>query len=253
MSESLTTGHERRFDFPVFTGNFWRPYLLASVPRTGSSLLAHLLWETGVLGSPLEYFNYEQQGPQGKISTPALQDELWTHLLRYRTSPNGVFGVKGFPAQFEELGKSNPTLLNKVMRFLLPGGGKARVVQLKRRDTAAHAISYARAMMSGRWRREQEELGQGVNAEYSFQAIERAGAILKSQEAAWDRMSQDLHIEPLVLWYEDLIADPEKAILAVAGYIGVDLDPAAKIVVPTIRRQSQEDALVWRKLYEASK
>ena len=38
-------------------------YLLATVPRTGSSFVSHLLWRSGCLGAPLEYLNFVATGP----------------------------------------------------------------------------------------------------------------------------------------------------------------------------------------------
>ena len=57
--------------------------------------------------------------------------------------------------------------------------------------------------------------------------------------------AQDLRIEPLVLWYEDVLADPGAATGAVAAYLGVALDPAAAVEVPVIERQSQAGARAW--------
>ena len=206
-----------------------------------------------MLGAPLEYLNYEPNGPQGHASNqPQLQISLWDHVLRHRTSPNGVFGVKGFPAQFEELGRVNPKFLDQVIRFLLPGGGRARVVWLRRRDRTAHAISYARAMMTGRWRLEQEQAGQGVDAEYSKSAIEAAAAILDDQERIWTRMLDDLRIEPLILWYEDVTQAPQESIEKVASYLNVVLDSSARVDVPSIRRQAQEEAAEWRLRYDGA-
>ena len=39
--------------------------------------------------------------------------KLWQAALRTRISPNGVFGLKGFPVQFEALVQSNPALLGQ--------------------------------------------------------------------------------------------------------------------------------------------
>ena len=51
--------------------------------------------------------------------------------------------------------------------------------------------------------------------------------------------------QPLVLWYEDVLADPGAATGAVAAYLGIALDPAAAVEVPVIERQSQAGARAW--------
>ena len=241
----MDTGYERKFDFPSRESVPDRPYLLASVPRSGSTYLSHLLWATGCLGAPLEYLNFEPAGPYGFASeSPAAQTDLWHSALQRRTSPNGVFGVKAFPLQMEGVHAVNPQLVANVMRTLFPRGGQARVIQLRRRDRTAHAISYARALLSGIWRTEQES-DDRFEPEYSSEAVSRAARLVAQQEDAWQAMYQDLRIDPLEVWYEDVLADPEGTIGTVASYLGVEIDPTAAVVVPVIERQSQKGARAW--------
>jgi LPS sulfotransferase NodH len=245
MLEGIETGYEAEFDFPRCAVPPPRPYLLASVPRSGSTFVSHLLWQTGCLGAPLEYCNFEDAGPYGHANlSPSEQQRLWKTALSRRTSPNGVFGLKGFPVQFEALHRSNPALLSDVMRTLFPAPGRGRVVWLRRRDRTAHAISYARAILSGIWRAEQEREGR-AEPEYSRLAVERAGHMIEDQDGAWRAMFADLAIAPLELWFEDVLADSGAAIEAVAGYLEVEIDAAAAVKVPPIERQSQEGARAW--------
>jgi trehalose 2-sulfotransferase len=245
LNVNADTGYEGKFDFPRRSELPGLAYMLASVPRTGSTWFSHLLWQSGCLGAPLEYLNYEPAGPYYFANaSPNWQLGLWRSVLHRRTSPNGVFGIKCFPPQLQPLQESNPQLLSEVMATVLPATGPRRVVFFGRRDRAAHAISYARAIISGVWRNEQES-GTTSEVEYSQIAVERALKLLEGQLAAWEMMFGELRIEPLRLWYEDALADPDAALLSVADYLGVALDPAAVITVPEIRRQSQADAAKW--------
>ena len=251
MIEDAVTGYEPEFDFPLREEPPARPYLLASVPRSGSTYVSHLLWATGCLGAPLEYLNFEPAGPFGFAGdSAARQAELWRSVLLRRTSPNGVFGLKAFPLQLQALHEQNAPLMAQVMRTLLPLGEQARVVQLRRRDRTAHAISYARALASGIWRSEQEGADRPEPA-YSREAVIQAERLIEQQESAWHAMYRDLRIEPLELWYEDVLADPEGAIDAVASHLGVAVDPAAAVAVPPIRRQSQAGARAWAERHAA--
>ena len=65
MLAGIETGHEPRFDFPPGGRPPELFYMIATMPRTGSSYLSHLLWGTGCLGAPLEYLNFEPAGPFG--------------------------------------------------------------------------------------------------------------------------------------------------------------------------------------------
>ena len=246
MLDAIETGYETKFDFPSRASPPAQTYLFASVPRTGSTYVSHLLWQSGCLGAPLEYLNFEPTGPYGFANTsPQAQSELWSRALVSRTSPNGVFGLKAFPLQLQLLQTQNPPLLAQVMRTMLPGPGRTRMVQLRRRDRTAHAISYARAILSGIWRSEQEGEGRD-EPDYSELAMQRTLRMIDEQEGAWTAMCRDLGVKPMVLWYEDVLADPETAVAAVARHVGVALDPAAAVAIPQIRRQSQTGAEAWR-------
>lgn len=247
--DEIVTGYEPRFDFTEFSGEPKR-YLLATVPRSGSTWFSHLLWQTGCLGAPLEYLNFEPTGPFGRAhSSQAAQDELWAHVVRTRTSPNGVFGLKAFPAQLEDLGRLNPALLAKAMRFFLAGRSASRVVQLRRRDRTAHAISLARASLSGVWRKEQERDG-GAEPAYSSEMVGRAERDIVVQEEAWAAMYRDLGIRPLVLWYEDALEDEKRALAAVADYLAVELAGCPAPTIPRVERQSQAGARQWRAAHD---
>jgi LPS sulfotransferase NodH len=245
LKPGAVTGYEAQFDFPLRESPPELVYLLASVPRSGSTYVSHLLWQTGCLGAPLEYLNFEPSGPYGFASdSPAGQADLWRSALHCRTSPNGVFGLKAFPLQLEGVHQANPQLVGNVMRTLFARGQRARVVDLRRRDRTAHAISYARALLSGIWRKEQEP-DDRPEPEYSREALLRAMRMIEQQEGSWQAMYRDLRIEPLVIWYEDVLADPGTAIASVAAYLGVAIDPAAAVAVPAIERQSQAGARAW--------
>ena len=151
--------------------------------------------------------------------------------------------------QFEALQQDNPALLADVMRTVIPSRANGRIILLHRRDRTAHAISYARAILSGIWRAEQERGGR-AEPKYSRVAVERAERMIESQEGSWKEMLADLQITPLELWYEDVLADPAATIDAVAGYLGVEIDPGSTVKVPPIERQSQHGALAWARRHK---
>jgi LPS sulfotransferase NodH len=248
MRGGIETGLEPRFDFP--TGG--KPpelfYMIATLPRTGSSWFSHLLWGTGCLGAPLEYLNFDPAGPLGHAATdPAAQNRLWEQALGTRTSPNGVFGIKCFPVQLQALEAVNPPLLGGVMRALL---SRRRAVYLLRRDRVAHTASFARAAISGVWREEQEA---GQTHDYSAATLASVERGIAEMTDAWEAMFADLKIEPLRLFYEDVVANPAEAAAQVAAYVGVPLDPAAAIAVPEIRKQTAPEIHDWARQYAESK
>lgn len=247
--EKIDTGYEGRFDFAPVAEPPRVAYLLASVPRAGSTYFSHVLWRTGCLGAPLEYLNFDPAGPYFFAASSAdAQLDLWRSALRRRTSPNGVFGLKAFPPQLQALHRTNPALLSDVLATLLPQGAPKRVVYLRRRDRLAQTVSYARAAMSGVWRKEQEDMPSAPLA-YSPEALEAAERGIAFQEQLWEQMLRDLKVEPLRMWHEDALADPGGAAAQVATYLGVTLDPAAAVDVPEIVKQSRGDADEWAQRY----
>lgn len=246
MLDGIDTGHEGKFDFAAHDAPPETFYMLATVPRTGSSFLSHLLWATGCLGAPIEYLNFDPAGPLFFAANSAdEQARLWRSVLRRRTSPNGVFGFKCFPMHLEALHENNPALLSALWAALLGGGRPARIVYLERRDRVAHAVSYARATMSGIWRKAQEEAQGAARLDYSEEALATAGQWIEMQARGWEEMFANLRIEPLRLWYEDVAAAPEAAVARVADYLGVTIDPAAAVSVPAVEKQSEAEAREW--------
>lgn len=253
MLEDIDTGYEGKFDFPPRGEAPERTYLLATVPRAGSTHFSHVLWRTGCLGAPLEYLNFLPLSPYGfAAASSALQHQLWRSALRRRCSPNGVFGLKAFPMQLQELQSSNPTLLADVLEVMLPRDRARRIVYLRRRDRVAQAVSYARASLSGIWRKEQEER-ERKPLEYSRQSLEAAEHGIIHQEGIWERMFDDLRIEPLTVWHEDVLADSVAAAQQVANYLGVRIDSDSIVSVPEIRKQSPGDSKAWQARYASSR
>jgi LPS sulfotransferase NodH len=250
--DGIDTGYEGRFDFAPVSRPPETTYLLASVPRAGSTYFSHVLWRTGCLGAPLEYLNFDPAGPYFfAAKSPDAQRNLWRSVLKRRTSPNGVFGLKAFPPQFQALHGANPPLLAEVLAAMLPRDAPKHVVYLRRRNRVAQAVSYARAAMSGIWRKEQEQPGAAA-LDYSQEALEAAERGIAFQEQLWEQMLRDVKVEPLRMWHEDVLADPACAARQVADYLGVALDPAAAVTIPEIAEQSRGDAAAWSEQYRLS-
>ena len=239
----IETGYEGKFDFAVRVDRPSLTYMLATIPRSGSSWFGHMLWQTGCLGAPLEYINFDAGHYSFARGAPAQQDQLWRSVQRRRTSPNGVFGFKCFTMQLDTLRDGNPALFQAVMSAVF-SSDPPKIVYLERRDRVAHAISYARATIRGVWRKEQEGAG-APTAEYSQAAMENAERGIEIQSVAWENMFRNMRIEPLRLWYEDAVARPDEAAGRVAAYLGVTIDPAAVVNIPGVERQAQGEAQAW--------
>jgi len=238
------TGYEGKFDFPKTSEPPRLVYMLATMPRTGSTFLSHLLWKTGGLGAPLEYLNFDPEGPYFfATEAPDVQLKLWHSVLMRRTSPNGVFGFKCFPVQLHLLQENNPQLLSLVR--------PAKFIYLQRRDRAKHVVSYARSFRSGVWRHEQDR-GQSDGLDYSQQDMDEVNSWIDQQSRGWEEMFRRQGHDPLRLWYEDVVADPQGTIARVANFLGISVSDAAEPFVPSIHKQSFSKANEWEERYRSS-
>lgn len=86
---------DERFDFS-HPAPLRQSYIIASSARSGSTYLARLLAQTGLLGAPSEVFN----SATNEMQTLMARFRAYSHadyvakLIANRTSRNGVFGMK---------------------------------------------------------------------------------------------------------------------------------------------------------------
>jgi len=199
-------------------------YMICAVPRTGSYLLCDLLQKTGVAGRPNEYFNPMFQshwaGDWGTATLPEYLDKV----VVSGTTPNGVFGLKVHPMQFDSLCRQlarrprvpytqRPGLLERQFPEL-------RYVRLRRRDGLRQAVSYVRAIQTRAWWDSDHAPGPNGPVEpdrlrFDFQLIERAVGLLEAMDRRWSAYFDAIGASPLEFEYEELTSDPNGAVRAV--------------------------------------
>src|ERR1700758_1845514 len=128
-------------------------YVIASTPRSGSSLLAGGLVATGVAGRPEEFFTpdyIEAYKKDLKLPLDCTWAEYLAKVMSFAETENGVLGVKihwrhvGWLAQAVGF-RGDP---GDVLEMLFPA---AIFVNIVRTDRRAQAISLFRAETSGEW------------------------------------------------------------------------------------------------------
>src|ERR1700733_11451693 len=83
-----------------------RGYAICTSPRSGSNLFGQYLSSTGVLGKSLEYFNGPGRRSLGYPDYPDDPTRQIDWILSEGATPNGIYAVKIFPMQFDEVQKS---------------------------------------------------------------------------------------------------------------------------------------------------
>jgi len=241
MADLAAQGYSPAFDLPARSCGPLVHYMLAAVPRTGSSFLAHELWRTGDLGVPLEYLNFKSDGHYPDAAgDPEAQLRHWRRTLATRTTSNGVFGQKMFLQFLVQLKEENPALLKEMRPH--------RIVYLTRSDRMAHMISYARAQQSGVWTAGATPTG---DSRYSRALLEQAAERIEKQERGWEWLFSQLGIDPLRVTYEEVASDVTFVVERIADYLGVELSRSRALSAPELRRQADELSHEWARSYRS--
>lgn len=247
------------WDLPPSAGRL-QPYVIASSPRTGSTLLARLLWDTGLVGAPKEYLNPMQirdwglrmgHPPSrwamaalrghavGLAALPPLCPDPQQHLsqvIAHRTGPRGHFGLKLHYHHFEQhCPKGIAPLL----------GAEPRWIHITRQDRLAQAISWDRALQSGQWAAHQT--GLRMPERYSRKRIQSALDRIEQQEAGWQAALAGRSV--LKLSYEQLVQDKLGTLQACLAWLSVDADSVA-LPSDGLRKQSDGVSAEWKRRFQ---
>ena len=252
------------FDLPI-AANFSKTYVVASTPRTGSTLLCRLLWDLDCVGAPKEYLNPMQmrdwevrmgdsaawrffcaclRGPAvGLLGQREWRPEEFRRYVerirQRRTSAGGFFGIKIHRHHFEKFFVAGKISLEETL-------APRQWIFLRRVDRVAQAVSWSRALQSGRWAAHQKFAFPVV---YRRRQIGRLIEQIEAQEAAWERYFQTREIEPLRLRYEDLVEDRAKVLRSVLEYLGVANAAGITLPMPDLERQSDDLNRLWIERY----
>jgi trehalose 2-sulfotransferase len=221
-------------DFPN-PGAVRRRYCILSSPRSGSTLLARMLYATGLAGDPQEYFNPPLlQYERDRLADQSLSYSAFLRgMERRRTSPNGVFGLKThFHQLLSAFGATGPN--QEIIDFLKRHDA---LIWIRRRHRVRQAISQALAQRTLVWSSEDPRFGdQGETRLHPYECA-LALQFVCNEDFAWEQLIGTAGLTVHELWYEDLIADYPNQCRAVLRHLGLD-GAVAEIPPPQLRRQS---------------
>lgn len=215
-------------------------YVIASSFRSGSTLLCVRLWETGVLGAPWEYLNFHNEMPlmMSRLQ-PCSPEDYIEKLLACRTSSNGVFGIK---AHFHDFSAG-------IERYtgLLDCLSPITYIYINRRDKLAQAVSMAKAHQTDSWT--SLATPKSATLRYCKHEIARCFAEANRQTRNWRRWFRDHGVKPVLIDFEDLVADPAKIVRNVVTVLGVQNDTPDTVYVPKIQKQGDDMNEHWIERY----
>lgn len=217
-----------------------RGYVICTTQRSGSTLLCQLLASTGALGRPDEYFRTPDMRGAGFESYPTDPDQQLVEVLKRGAGPNGVYGLKIVPWQVRLAAQAR-------WAERLPG---LRFVRLDRRDVLLQAISLARATQTDRWTSPEGEIRPPA---YDAAAIDQALADVTLGMARWDRWFAAAGVEPMRVAYEDITADNQRVVDAIAATVGVPGKTCIDYDLVDLERQRDETSAEWRTRFVAER
>jgi len=236
-----------------------RVWVMASSPRTGSTLVCRTLWDQGGLGAPKEYLNpmrlrdWRARGAAGPLlqatlgraqgpwvglggQLPLSDEALARHLAfvaQRRTDPSGWFGLKIHAHHHQRLlanpGRSLASVLAPVQRW----------VHMTRVNKEAQAVSWSRALQSGQWASTQRVLRA---VRYRPGQLARLMKAIDAAERYWNRFFAEHGIEPLRITYEEAAADLGGTLARLRSFMGA---PDAPLPEVPLRRQGDGRSAAW--------
>jgi LPS sulfotransferase NodH len=219
------------YDYP----KYGRPnliYVVATTRRSGSTYFCHSLWQTGLLGAPMEYFSLQHVmldlGARLKAYNPY---DYLNAIIAHRTSPNGVFGIKLMPDHMAQM-----RALSIVVR-------SPNMIYLQRRDVVAQAVSYVKAMQTRKWNTMYPDTNH--KPVYKYEAIQRAINMIKAEGKFWDDWFNHCGVIPTHVYYEDFVSQPNRVLKDLLDRFGIVEDDSKRIQMPKIEKQSDEINKQW--------
>jgi trehalose 2-sulfotransferase len=216
-------------------------YVVCSIARSGGSLLCDVLASTELAGAPTEYFDSNHVAAFSKEWGVAGIDDYLRTLLRKKTSPNGVFGLK---AHFHQLRRG---LRECDVAEVLPD---PKFVYVSRRDHVRQAVSWSRAIQTGQWTSNLHSRERSPR--FVFAEIEQLVERIEREEALWDRFFARRGVQPMRIEYEELVGALDTAVFAVLGFVGVEVPTDFVVPAPTLRRQADPLSDEWTRRFRES-
>jgi LPS sulfotransferase NodH len=164
-------------------------------------------------------------------------DNYWSTIQQLRTSPNGVFGYKMFTSNYIEIARRATHLLKR----LTPN----YIIYLLRRDILGQAISYSRAQRSNNWFKGLSE----INEKYDFNHIRSCILSIKNQRKCWEDIFNLTEVQPIRVFYEDILISESSVISLIADSIGAHFNKKNILPIPTIDKQRDSISKIWRQKF----
>jgi LPS sulfotransferase NodH len=221
-----------------------RTFFVCSTPRTGSTMLDEMLADTRLVGRAGEFFgSVFLQDVAPRLGVTGFDDYLLS-CTRHRRG-TAFFGIK---LQWHQVAVFLSLLRRRRGARDLSDGAlletifpEPSFIWLRRGDEVAQAVSWWRAMTTGKWTERENEAGPAV---FDYEGIAVRLRRIRDQNEAWRRWFEVNRIEPFLVTYEDVVADTTSAVSQVLAFVGVEV-PEVITVTPGTQRQGGQLNEEW--------
>ena len=238
-------------------------YLICATPRTGSTLLCGLMTSTKIAGRPESYFRqpdeqlWAARWDIGRSSDGVFEySEFVRAGLAAGRTENGVFAARimwgTLDYLIDRLATVFPTLAGDDLDLLNQAFGHTDFIYLHRDDVLAQAVSWHRAEQTNVWHQtDQEESKQaGQEPRFDFDQICKFVQMIEEHNSAWRAWFDSVGIQPYMVRYEDLDADPVGVACEILDFLGLKL-PTGRLIKTRQRRLADELNTQWIARYLA--
>lgn len=221
-------------------------YVLACVPRSGTTLMCELIRSIRNAGRPGEYLkhirsirNADQCLKEHKLGTLS----SLAKVIRTKGEAGGVIGVRIFWPQVVEVMEystglyANPLdFLDQILELI---SSAPRFIFMDRKDKNRQAVSHYKGSVTGQWFvRGNEEIKREVDFD-PIQIYDHKVQLLV-QSAMWEQYFKTRHIIPLKIWYEDFVADMKGTVNEFMKFMEISYPANYAFTQPQHCRQADE-------------
>jgi trehalose 2-sulfotransferase len=229
-------------------------YIIASVQRSGTHLLCSILRSTGIAGSPEEHFLSKPGETWEKRWGAPSRAAYVQNVLRRNTAANGVFGTVVMWSYFERMLE----MLREIPEYKDLSGAqllaavfcKPKYIWMRRRNHVEQAVSWAMASQTGIWTQKAEKTSQPrAIPKFDFKVIDEWCNRIAAHDDAWANYFRENQIEPLILFYEDVVASHRTAAERVVEFLELPFPPCLEIPPPAVEKQANQISEEWAACY----
>jgi|GEM_PF-6466250 len=226
---------------------------ICTSPRSGSYHLADLLHQSSLPFAEEIFIPFHENALSQNYKLEGISDkvEFYKKLVE-KHSEEGVFIAKLMPDQLKrvlknvELCQDGPPDMD-TFSSIFPN---PKFIHLRRSDLLAQAISLTKARQTGQWiKTSDSDERYSIQPYYSYIEIAYSKNRLGRMHQFWDGWFDEMGIQPLRMFYENLVDDPAAELAALFEFIGETHRPRSFPEDPRFKKTTSSVNRSWYKQY----